>query len=81
MTASFVLLFGLAGMLAASAASALTSALPWLGTVVGVSLIAVGGLLASGRALDFAVAPRAAQRLRTATRTLGLGGYLAYGLA
>jgi cytochrome c-type biogenesis protein len=81
MTASFVLLFGLAGILAASAASALTSALPWLGTVVGVSLIALGGLLASGRALDFPIAPRAAHRLRTATRNLGLGGYLAYGLA
>jgi len=81
MTASFVLLFGLAGIVAASAASALTSALPWLGTAVGVSLIALAGLLASGRALDFTLAPRAAQRLRTATRNLGLSGYLAYGLA
>jgi len=81
MTASFVLLFGLAGILAASAASALTSALPWLGTAVGVSLIALAGLLASGRALDFALAPRAARRLRTATRNIGLGGYMAYGLA
>jgi cytochrome c biogenesis protein CcdA len=81
MTAGFVLLFGLAGIVAASAASALASALPWLGTAVGVSLIAVGGLLASGRALDFPLAPRAAQRLRTATRNPGLGGYLAYGLA
>jgi cytochrome c biogenesis protein CcdA len=81
MTAGFVLLFGLAGILAASAASALASALPWLGTVVGVSLIALGGLLASGRALGFSLAPRAARRLRTATRNVGLGGYLAYGLA
>jgi cytochrome c-type biogenesis protein len=81
MTASFVLLFGLAGILAASAASALASALPWLGTVVGVSLVALGGLLASGRALEFSLAPRAARRLRTATRNAGLGGYLAYGLA
>ncbi len=39
------------------------------------------GLLASGRALNFTLAPRAARRLRTATRNLGLGGYLAYGLA
>jgi cytochrome c-type biogenesis protein len=81
MTAGFVALFGLAGILAALAASALTSSLPWLGTAVGVSLIALAGLLASGRALDFPLAPRAAQRLRTATRHLGLGGYLAYGLA
>jgi hypothetical protein len=34
MTASFVALFGLAGILAALAASALTSSLPWLGTAV-----------------------------------------------
>jgi len=53
MTAGFVALFGLAGILAALAASALTSSLPWLGTAVGVSLIALAGLLASGRALDF----------------------------
>src|SRR5215510_2050729 len=35
-TASFVLLFGLAGIVTALAASAITSALPWLGTAVGV---------------------------------------------
>jgi cytochrome c-type biogenesis protein len=81
MTASFVLLFGLAGIVAASAASALASSLPWLGTVVGVGLIGLGGLLASGRGFEFSLAPRAAQRLRTATRRLGLGGYLAYGTA
>jgi cytochrome c biogenesis protein CcdA len=81
MTASFVALFGLADILAALAASALMSSLPWLGTAVGVGLIALAGLLASGRALDFPLAPRAAQRLRTATRNLWLGGYLAYGLA
>jgi cytochrome c-type biogenesis protein len=80
-TAGFVLLFGLAGVAAAFAASALTSSLPWLGTAVGVSLIALAGLLASGREIGFAAAPRAAQHLRTATRNRGLGGYLAYGLA
>ena len=81
MTAGFVMLFGLAGILAGGAASTLASALPWLGTAVGVSLIALAGLLASGRALNFTLAPRAARRLRTATRNHGLGGYLAYGLA
>ncbi len=81
MTASFVMLFGLAGLIATVAASALTSSLPWLGTAIGVGLIALAGLLAAGRTLSFPLVPSALQRLRTATRNLGLAGYLAYGLA
>src|SRR5512132_26292 len=56
-TASFVLLFGLAGIIASLAASALTSVLPWIGAAVGVCLILLGGLLASGRELDVPWAP------------------------
>jgi cytochrome c-type biogenesis protein len=81
MTASFALLFGLAGILAGLAASALTSSLPWIGTAVGVSLILLAGILASGRELTVSLAPRVAQRLQTATRIRGLGGYAAYGTA
>jgi cytochrome c biogenesis protein CcdA len=80
-TAAFVGLFGLAGLLAGLAASALTSSLPWIGTAVGVGLILLGGILAAGRHLSVTVAPRAAQHLRAATRTRGLAGYAAYGLA
>jgi cytochrome c-type biogenesis protein len=80
-TASFVLLFGLAGILTALAASALAASLPWAGTAVGVSLILLAGLLASGRDLNLSLAPRAAQHLQAATRVQGLGGYAAYGLA
>jgi len=47
-TASFALLFGLAGILAGLAASAVTPALPWIGTAIGVGLILLGGVLASG---------------------------------
>jgi cytochrome c biogenesis protein CcdA len=81
MTASFALLFGLAGMVAALAASALTSSLPWIGTAVGVGLILLAGVLASGRELTTSLGPRMAQHLGTATRTRGLGGYAAYGVA
>ncbi len=81
MTASFALLFGLAGILAGLAASALTSSLPWIGTAVGVSLILLAGILASGRELTVSLAPRVAQRLQAATRIRGLGGYAAYGTA
>jgi cytochrome c biogenesis protein CcdA len=81
MTASFALLFGLAGIVASQAASALTSSLPSIGTAVGVGLILLAGVLASGRELTASLGPRLAQRLRTATRNQGLGGYAAYGAA
>jgi cytochrome c biogenesis protein CcdA len=80
-TASFALLFGLAGILAGLAASALTSSLPWIGVTVGVGLILLGGLLASGRELSISIAPRVAQRFRAASRRRGIGGYVAYGVA
>ena len=80
-TASFALLFGLAGIFAGLAASALTSSLPWIGTAVGVGLILLAGVLASGRGLTVSFAPRLAQHLTAATRIRGLGGYAAYGTA
>jgi cytochrome c biogenesis protein CcdA len=80
-TASFVLLFGLAGIAASLAASALTSALPWIGAAVGAGLILLGGVLASGRELYAPLGPRAAHRLKAAARTRGIGGYAAYGVA
>jgi len=80
-TASFALLFGLAGILAALTASAVTSSLPWIGAAVGVSLILLGGVLASGRELTTSLAPRAAGHLKAAAQRRGLGGYAAYGTA
>ncbi len=80
-TASFALLFGLAGLLAALAASALTSVLPWIGTAVGAGLILLAGVLASGREVTASFGPRMAHHLRTATRHRGLRGYAAYGTA
>ena len=80
-TVSFALLFGLAGILAGLGASALTSSLPWIGTAVGVGLIVLAGVLASGRGLTASLGPRMAQRLRPATRNRGLAGYAAYGTA
>jgi cytochrome c-type biogenesis protein len=81
MTASFALLFGLAGILAGLAASALSSSLAWIGTAIGVGLILLAGMLASGRELTASFAPRMAHHLRTATRNRSLGGYAAYGTA
>jgi len=80
-TASFALLFGLAGIVAGLAASAVTSVLPWIGTAIGVGLIGLAGVLASGQEVTVAAGPRVAQRLKRATRNRGLGGYAAYGTA
>jgi cytochrome c-type biogenesis protein len=80
-TAGFVVLFGLAGLLTGLAASVLTSALPWLGTAVGAGLILLAGALAAGREVIAPLGPRLAQRLKAAARTRGLRGYAAYGVA
>src|SRR6266568_6112 len=80
-TASFVVLFGLFGILASLAASAVTSSFPWFGVAVGCGLVLLGGLLASGHGVDLAIAPRVAARLTTATRSRSMTGYAAYGTA
>jgi cytochrome c biogenesis protein CcdA len=80
-TASFALLFGLAGILAGLAASAVTSALPWIGTAIGVGLILLAGVVASGRELTVSAGPRVAQHFKAATRSRSLAGYAAYGSA
>lgn len=81
MTASFVMLFGIAGLVAGLAASEVTSALPWIGIAVGAGLVMLGGVLATGRELGFSFGPRAAQHLRGAAVTRGISGYAAYGAA
>ncbi len=80
-TASFVLLFGLTGILAGWAASAVTSALPWLGLLVGAGLVLLGGALAAGHGLYSNVGPRMAQHLSGLARVRGVAGYAAYGTA
>jgi cytochrome c-type biogenesis protein len=80
-TASFVVLFGIFGIVAGLAASAVTSSLPWIGVAVGGGLILLGGLLASGHGVDMSIGPRMAARLSTATRSRTMTGYAAYGTA
>jgi cytochrome c biogenesis protein CcdA len=80
-TASFVLLFGLFGILARLAASAVASSLPWIGTAVGACLILLGGVLASGHEWNVSLGPRAAGRFSAAARGRGVAGYAAYGMA
>jgi cytochrome c biogenesis protein CcdA len=49
MTAGFVAVFGVFGLLAAPAADWLTQRLPWLTIVIGIVLIGLGAWLAAGR--------------------------------
>src|SRR5215472_7818749 len=81
MTASFVLLFGTAGILAGLAASVLASSLPWIGATVGAGLILAGGVIASGRKVGSSLVLRTGRRLRSAALAGGIGGYAAYGVA
>lgn len=81
MTASFVLLFGVAGIVAGLAASAFTDALPWIGSAVGAGLILAGGVMAAGRSISPAVGPHPTRGLRRAALAGGVGGYAAYGAA
>jgi cytochrome c-type biogenesis protein len=81
MTGSFVALFGVAGFVAGLAASAVTSALPWIGTATGAGLVLLGGIVASGREVGSSLGPRAASRFRAAAAAGGIGGYAAYGAA
>jgi len=81
MTASFVLLFGVIGILAGLAASGLASSLPWIGTAVGVGLILAGGVLASGRPIASRLQINPGRRLRGLALGGGIGGYAAYGAA
>ncbi len=80
-TASFVALFGVAGLALAAASAALAGALPWVGLAVGAALVLAGGLLLGGAEFSAGPGERLAGRLGGRARAGGLGGYLAYGLA
>jgi cytochrome c-type biogenesis protein len=81
MSSAFVLTFGAAGLLLAAIGTALGSALPVAGLLVGVGLAAAGAYLLSGGRVYSSVGDRTAARLATAARSPGYRGYAAYGLA
>jgi cytochrome c biogenesis protein CcdA len=81
MTASFVALFGAAGVVLGLAGAAVGPLLPWLSMAVGVLLVLAGGRLLAGGALAAAPAERLADALGGSAGRVGLLGYAAYGLA
>ncbi|HEV8637001.1 MAG TPA: cytochrome c biogenesis protein CcdA, partial [Chloroflexota bacterium] len=81
MTAGFVALFGLAGLVLAALAAAVAGLLPWLSLAVGVLMVAAGGRLLAGGALPAASAVRLASRFGRRAERQGLIGYAAFGVA
>ncbi len=80
-TLSFVILFGVTGLLFSLASLAVAGYLPWAGLAIGVALVLVGGQMLRGGGIYTTLGERVADRLgRTASRP-DVRGYLAYGLA
>ena len=80
-TVSFVMLFGLAGIVLSLAAATVTGWLPWLALAVGVGLVFAAGRVLAGAPLYAGFGEELAARIGARTGHVGLGGYFAYGLA
>lgn len=81
MSASFVVLFGIAGIALSVASAAIAKSFPWVGLAVGILLVFGGGRMLAGGMLYASVGDRMADRMRGGVRQPGLVGYFAYGLA
>ena len=79
-TAGFVLLFGVAGVIIGLGASFLAQALPWFGLIVGVLLAIGGAWLVSGGKIYTGVAARAAAHIGEPT-DVGIRGYFLFGVS
>lgn len=74
MTAGFVTVFGVFGILVAAATASVMDRLPWVTVLVGLGLLALGGLLLTGREL-----PLRLPRLRTGGVSGSLAALYGYG--
>jgi cytochrome c biogenesis protein CcdA len=79
-TAGFVVLFALVGLLIGLGAQLLVGVFPWIGLAVGVALIAVAGYRLSGGAVYSALPERMAERLHRPGPT-SARGYLLFGVS
>jgi len=78
-TAGFVVLFGVAGVIITGGASPVVDAIPWIGLTIGVLLVIAGAWLLKGKVyLGFAA--RAASRMGD-PKQLGPRGYFFFGLS
>lgn len=79
-TAGFVVLFGVAGLLIAATGTFLVGALPWIGLGVGGLLTAAGLWMLTGHTLYTGLTERLAARLGS-PRQNGIRGFFSFGLA
>ncbi len=79
-TAGFVLLFGVAGLLISAGARAIIAYVPWIGLFIGVLLILVGAWLLGGGTLYTSLGDRMAAELGRPTET-NVKGYFLFGLS
>lgn len=83
-SAGFLLLFGLAGVIVAAGGRAILGSMPWVGALIGVALIGMGLLMLAGRSFDTGLFERLATRVGDPTEMRARGFFLfglAYGLA
>jgi cytochrome c biogenesis protein CcdA len=80
-SASFVVLFGIAGIALSLASAVIAKSFPWIGLAVGFMLVFGGGRMLAGGTLYASFGDRMADRMRGGVRQPGLRGYFAYGLA
>jgi cytochrome c biogenesis protein CcdA len=81
MTAGFLVVFGVGGLVLVWGASTLGRFLPWVGFSVGVLLVVAGSRILVGDALYTRLGERVADRLGGASQRRDVRGYFAYGLA
>ncbi len=79
-TAGFVVLFGVAGILFGSGGRFLVNIFPWLGLAIGILLILTGAWLSSGAKLYSGFAVQAAGRIGTPGE-VGFRGYFLFGIS
>src|SRR5579883_802561 len=80
LTASFLLLFGMIGLLLAVLGGAIARWLPVLSLLIGLLLVLMGARLAAGRSTYLAAPERLAGGLTDTVRRPSLTGYLSYGV-
>ncbi|MDP6402793.1 MAG: cytochrome c biogenesis protein CcdA [SAR202 cluster bacterium] len=79
-TAGFVVLFGIAGIVGIGARSVVGDVLPWLGLVIGVILAIVGAWVVGGGKLYTAFAQQAATRIGDPGKN-NVSGYFLFGVS
>jgi cytochrome c-type biogenesis protein len=79
-TAAFVLLFGVIGLVLSVAGSLIVGVLPWASVGVGVALVLLGARILGGTPVYVGIAERSGARTGELAQRRNVVGYFAYGL-